>query len=170
MNLDQARYIVAVNEYLTNHPSVTLTSSPRLRLSPICPECDLPGNPDDFDDPHAVLTTTEGPIVVIGCEGYKTIDPNLVGIDAPNWEPVSTDEPAQPTSNAWANAFGIWHVRVSRNQPLPTLAASDLLREQLCAREARVAREVWMFPERVPELDTAGTLVYREGKPRETEE
>lgn len=84
MNLEQARYIVAVAEFLDN----PFTNKEGLRLKPICPECDRTPNPDDMDDPHAVLSTPTGLVVVIGCEGYKVVDPNRVGFLAPNWQPI----------------------------------------------------------------------------------
>lgn len=50
-------------------------------VSPICPECDQIPDPDD--DGHVVL----GAVVVIGCEGYWVINPNVVGIHCPTWQP-----------------------------------------------------------------------------------
>lgn len=67
------------------------------------------------------------------------------------------------TAHAWANGFGVWHVRVSRNAAGPLIAARRALRDELLARDANVARAVWMYPERVEDLDDAETVVYREG-------
>jgi hypothetical protein len=67
----------------------------------------------------------------------------------------------------WANGFGVWHVRVSRTAASPLIAARRALRDELTARESRsapVGRQVYMRPERVPELDTVETIVYREGR------
>jgi hypothetical protein len=50
-------------------------------VSPICPECGQIPEPDD--DGHSVL----GAVVVIGCEGYWVINPNVVGIHRPTWQP-----------------------------------------------------------------------------------
>jgi hypothetical protein len=50
-------------------------------LSPICSECGQIPEPQDGD--HVVL----GAAVVIGCEGYWLINPNVVGIHRPNWQP-----------------------------------------------------------------------------------
>jgi hypothetical protein len=50
-------------------------------LSPVCPECGQVPGQDDGD--HVVL----GAAVVIGCEGYRVINPNVVGIPSPNWQP-----------------------------------------------------------------------------------
>lgn len=67
--------------------------------------------------------------------------------------------------NAWADGFGVWHARVSRHAASPLIAARRLLRDELLQRDEHVAREVWMHPERVPDLDTEDTIVYREGVP-----
>jgi hypothetical protein len=67
----------------------------------------------------------------------------------------------------WANGFGVWHVRVPRGAASPLIAARRALRDELTARESPsmpVAREIYMHPERVPDLDTADTVVYREGE------
>jgi hypothetical protein len=63
----------------------------------------------------------------------------------------------------WANSFGIWHVRVPRNCVSPLIAARRGLRDELVPREKHLAREVWLRPVRVVELDTHDTIVYREG-------
>ena len=50
-------------------------------LSPVCPEC---GHvPEQEGGIHVVL----GAAVVIGCEGYWVINPNVVGIPRPSWQP-----------------------------------------------------------------------------------
>lgn len=72
----------------------------------------------------------------------------------------------RPNVTTWANGFGVWHARVSRHAASPLIAARRALRDELQAREsasAPVAREVWMRPIRAPDLDTAETIVYREG-------
>lgn len=48
-------------------------------LTTRCPECDR----EAFTDPDAHVLVNG--YVVIGCEGYYVIDPNLVGIESPNW-------------------------------------------------------------------------------------
>lgn len=68
-------------------------------------------------------------------------------------------------THAWANGFGVWHVRVSRAEADPRAAASAALREELEAREANLATEVWSDPQRVPDLDDEATIVYTEGTP-----
>jgi hypothetical protein len=67
----------------------------------------------------------------------------------------------------WADGFGIWHVRVSRDAASPIIAARRALRDELTLREspsAPVARLIYMRPVRVTELDTEDTIVYREGE------
>lgn len=78
---------------------------------------------------------------------------------------VATDRIMKENGNvtAWADGFGVWHVRVSRHAAGPLIAARRALRDELTARENNVARDVWMRPERVPALDTEYTIVYREG-------
>jgi hypothetical protein len=59
-------------------------------LTSVCTECDrhvAASNPDG----HAMV----GSSVVIGCEGYWLIDPNVVGIHYPNW--LDWRQPAEPT-------------------------------------------------------------------------
>ena len=50
-------------------------------LSPVCPEC---GHVSEQEDGiHVVL----GAAVAIACEGYWVINPNVVGIPRPSWQP-----------------------------------------------------------------------------------
>ncbi len=59
-------------------------------LSPVCPECGC--NFGDLDEAHEdtehviIATTSDTLAVVVACEGYFTIDPNLVGIESRNWQ------------------------------------------------------------------------------------
>ena len=51
-------------------------------LSPVCPEC---GHvPEREEGIHVVVGAAA---VVIGCEGYWVINPNVVGIPRPSWQP-----------------------------------------------------------------------------------
>lgn len=65
-------------------------------LTTRCPECD--SDFADLDEAYEdaehiiVLTTADTTAVIVGCEGYYVVDPNLVGIDCPNWEPWMTNE------------------------------------------------------------------------------
>jgi hypothetical protein len=60
-----------------------IRSDPRIAryLSPICPECGRLAATED--GVHIVL----GSVVVVGCEGYRVINPNAVGIPDPDWQP-----------------------------------------------------------------------------------
>lgn len=78
---------------------------------------------------------------------------------------------AVPVTATWANGFGIWHVRVSRNAAAPLIGARRLLRDELQARQsAPVHRDIWMHPVRVPELDDDFSIVYREGDLPDTQD
>lgn len=69
------------------------------------------------------------------------------------------------STTTWADSYGVWHARVSRNAASPLIAARRAIRDELAAREdiANIRREVYMHPVRVTEMDTAETIVYREG-------
>jgi hypothetical protein len=78
-----ARTAKALTDYLAAVMRAMMRNDPRLApyLSPICPECgQLAGAEDGM---HIVL----GAVVVVGCEGYWVINPNVVGIASPNWQP-----------------------------------------------------------------------------------
>lgn len=66
-------------------------------LTTRCPECGEDVHPEDDDH---VMT---GPYVVIGCEGFYVVNPNVVGIPTPTWEDwrgdVPTPTPAPPARN-----------------------------------------------------------------------
>jgi hypothetical protein len=49
-------------------------------LSPLCPECGQLPEPED--GVHILL----GAAVVVGCEGYWVVNPNMVGIRNPRWQ------------------------------------------------------------------------------------
>jgi hypothetical protein len=64
-------------------------------LTTRCQECD-----EDFSDidkaraetGHIIVATTSDTVaVVVGCEGYFHINPNLVGIDSPQWQDWTKD-------------------------------------------------------------------------------
>ncbi len=84
MNLEQAEYMIAVHRYLSGHGDTS-----GMRLEDRCPECELtPGDDPLFEWLHGVIPgETEGVIVIIGCEDGRIINPNRVGIKAPNWQP-----------------------------------------------------------------------------------
>jgi hypothetical protein len=88
---DPSDYVSAVRGAIANDQ----TNVDRY-LTNICPECAQVGIPGDGDH-HMV-----GPCVVVGCEGYFVVDPNLVGIAAPHWQPtdLATAEPDPTDSDA----------------------------------------------------------------------
>lgn len=63
----------------------------------------------------------------------------------------------------WANGMGEWHVRVSRDAASPLIAARKAIREEILLRHPTAAEFCWKNLIRVPDMDTADTLVYREG-------
>lgn len=64
---------------------------------------------------------------------------------------------------SWADAYGVWHVRVDSSMANPRMAAIHALRDELKPRERGLATYVWQNPVRAPEHDTDTTIVYREG-------
>ncbi|OJF14521.1 hypothetical protein [Couchioplanes caeruleus] len=75
------------------HRAVTALTAGRLngeQLSPVCPDCDtdvtqLPG----FIFGHLLWRDAERETVtvLVGCEGYWTINPHLLDVNATNWRP-----------------------------------------------------------------------------------
>jgi hypothetical protein len=59
-------------------------------LTTHCPECGTAFYSLDkayADDEHIIiLTTSDTPAVIVGCEGYFVVNPNEVGIPSPNWQ------------------------------------------------------------------------------------
>lgn len=51
-----------------------------------CPECCE--EIDIFNTEHLIWGERDDVVIIIGCEGYWAIDPALVGIDSPNWQPA----------------------------------------------------------------------------------
>jgi hypothetical protein len=58
-----------------------------LDIPSICPEC---GDPADInDDAHIAIEpddSAESPLILIGCEGYHTVDPSFIGLPRGNWD------------------------------------------------------------------------------------
>jgi hypothetical protein len=58
----------------------------------VCPECGQDAEKVTHDADHIVIGQKTGGetlyYVIIGCEDYWTVNPNELGIDSPNWEPV----------------------------------------------------------------------------------
>ena len=78
-----ARTAKALTDYLAAVTRAMMSSDTRVApyLSPICPECGQLAGPED--GVHIML----GAVVVVGCEGYWVINPNVFGIPSPNWQP-----------------------------------------------------------------------------------
>jgi hypothetical protein len=75
-----ARYLIAIIQ------AVVFEGRTDIPLTNTCPECGVDLQDDDADIEHLIITlTSDTTAVVVGCEGYFVINPNLVGIDAPNW-------------------------------------------------------------------------------------
>lgn len=72
-DLGQQEYVAAVRAALGNDPQMIIPW-----LTSVCPEC---GQSEPQDDDHVLLS-----MVVVGCEGFQVVDPNAVGMDAPDWE------------------------------------------------------------------------------------
>lgn len=79
---DIATYVLAVVTAVNNGDLYTedLTSG--------CPECGEEQT-DAYSDAHLVTVTPAGQtVVIVACEGYWVVDPALVDIQHPNWQPV----------------------------------------------------------------------------------
>lgn len=67
----------------------------------------------------------------------------------------------------WANGMGVWYVSVPLTPATERVGlAAQALRAEIEPREPHADPTVWLYPTRVPELDTADTRVYRESLPR----
>lgn len=71
-------YLDAGNAYFAR-PDAVLPARPTW-----CPEC---GSADATycDGDHTFDLTDR--VLLIGCEGYWTVDPNMLGLDCPGWQP-----------------------------------------------------------------------------------
>ncbi|MFC8428574.1 hypothetical protein [Streptomyces sp. NPDC057253] len=74
-------------------------------LTSVCTECDTHIPPCDPDG-HVMA----GSAVVVGCEGYWLIDPNVVGIEAPHWQDWREPVPyvADPQWSSYVQEFARW--------------------------------------------------------------
>jgi hypothetical protein len=65
-----------------------------------CPECDFDfadADSADLDEDHLIVALTSDTFaVVVACEGYFVIDPNLVGIESRNWQGPDTNDKGYP--------------------------------------------------------------------------
>lgn len=65
-------------------------------LAVTCTECGVEATEvqDDDDAYHVLAQTPKGHIVVVlGCEGYWMVDPNVLGFDRPNWQNWTAEFP-----------------------------------------------------------------------------
>lgn len=79
VNGDTAIYLAQVIANLANIPGEVAQQ----QFGRVCPECELEVDPLDADH---IVTDYEGDmLVLVGCEGFWCINPNLVGMSVPNW-------------------------------------------------------------------------------------
>lgn len=79
-NPDVDAYVLAVRD------SLNFGRLAARDLRTTCPECGVePSEVPEVASDHRLA----GPYVVVGCEGYYVVNPNLVGIPSPGWEPAS---------------------------------------------------------------------------------
>lgn len=82
--------------------------------------------------------------------------------------PLNEVHQAGGVVTTWANGWGVWHVRVSRDAAAPLLGARRAIRDVLQARESRtspVDRRCWTDLVEVTDLSTPASVVYREADP-----
>lgn len=74
---------------------------------------------------------------------------------------------AAPQAHAWADGFGVWHVRVSRTPGKTTalMQARQALEDEITMRDSHAHPSTWLRPVVVPSLSNEQTIVFREGKP-----
>lgn len=79
-------YVAAVQSMIEAHADNEDASPIFPWLTTRCPECDEShadaAQKDAFEADHYMI----GQAVIIGCEGYSIINPNVIGIDRPNWQ------------------------------------------------------------------------------------
>lgn len=88
IDLSQANYLKAAIEAVTSDPDRVSRW-----MSDICSECCEPVEQFGYaEDSHVFLEREEStPVVLIGCEGYLMINPNVLGIIKPNWQDWMTE-------------------------------------------------------------------------------
>lgn len=83
-----ADYLKAAVEMVTVNPE-------RIErwISDVCSECCEEVSEFEYANDSHVFTDREGdtPIMLIGCEGYLMINPNVLGVSAPNWQDWMTE-------------------------------------------------------------------------------
>lgn len=93
INVETADYVYRVVNAIADG---TITG-PNLGIGNWCPECDDVIDATYDDNGHIMTRTPDGltDVVIVGCERYWAIDPNLVGIVSPNW----TDAAGNPSTH-----------------------------------------------------------------------
>lgn len=94
MNID-VRTADYINRVVNAIADGTITTD-ELPIGNWCPECDDVIDATYDDNGHIMTRTPDGltDVVIIGCERYWVIDPNMVGIVSPNW----TDAAGNPST------------------------------------------------------------------------
>lgn len=82
--IETAKYAIAASEHIKGHSDKYALVQPY--LTRVCPECNCSiAWADDPDHLTIQDPITDHQVVVIGCEGYWVINPNIIGIPSPNW-------------------------------------------------------------------------------------
>jgi hypothetical protein len=64
-------------------------------ITDVCTECG--SQVDDMDEDHAVDELEDGTqVLLVGCEGFFFINPNLIGMSALNWQDWTVEEEPKP--------------------------------------------------------------------------
>ena len=82
--VDIEAYVFACEQFFLGQKAIA-------RKSPdYCPECDrnVPEDCDDSEFPHRYAAG----VLVVGCEGYFVVDPNLMGFNMPAWLDWQTND------------------------------------------------------------------------------
>lgn len=89
IDTELAAYLTKVTKALDDG---NLLAFPHDTVGSKCPEC---GDDVWLADSEHVYWTDDHPhqdprvVVIVGCEGYWIVNPALVGIDKPSWQPVT---------------------------------------------------------------------------------
>jgi hypothetical protein len=78
------------NLLLARIDELETTSPAALRNAIVCPECgvrasNLVTGPSTGDPAHVLVDSEVGTYVAVGCEGYWTVDPALLGLERGAW-------------------------------------------------------------------------------------
>lgn len=89
-----------------------------VNASMVCPECEKNAEDIRHDGEHIVICQKEEGVdlyyVVIGCEGYWTVNPNDYGVPSPNWtspaDYLDKPEPDETNLATYANYALGWKI------------------------------------------------------------